>query len=355
MPELMESPVQPGLTAPSVQVESGAKTTAPPTLPIRASNLIKNKLKSWFWIADFVVLPFVFLSACILKIVRVPSIELMPFSKWAFDKIGVFPIKKHYYEPYIDVRETKKALTRDRDIPGIDWNDKEQLKILDRFEYNVELLKIPFSPTANKEFFYENTSFGPGDAEYLYNMIRLFRPKRIVEIGCGNSTLMAVNATRKNKTEDSDYCCDHVCIEPFEQPWLEQTGLRVIRNKIEDVDPIVSLEADDLLFIDSSHLVRPGGDVVTAYLELLPRLQSGVIVHVHDIFSPRDYPADWLLNKRLFLNEQYIVEAFLTCNHEFRVIAALNYLKHRYYDQLSQKCPRMSESSEPSSLYLMRC
>lgn len=351
MVQLMEPPARVRYEVDSVQ---NCKTqTVSQTI---ASKGARQRLKRWLWIADLAALPAVFLATCLLKLVRIPDIQLLPFSQWAFDRLRVFPIKKHYYEPYIDVKKLNNSMGKERELPGIAWNDAEQLRVLDRFNFNDELLQLPVAPTGKKEFHFANSSFGPGDAEYLYNVVRLYRPARIVEIGSGNSTLMVRNAIRQNQREDADYTCDHVCIEPFEQSWLEQLGLSVIRKPIEEVDPriVTSLDADDLLFIDSSHLLSPGGDVVTEFLKLMPLLKSGVIVHVHDIFSPADYPRDWVLNKRLFLNEQYLLEAFLTFNSEFRVLAALNYLNLRHPRQLREKCPRMTDATTPSSFYLVR-
>ena len=140
-------------------------------------------------------------------------------------------------------------------------------------------------------FYYDNPSLGPADAEYLYCMIRHFRPSRIIEVGSGYSTLMAKQALEKNKAETKTYQCDLTCIEPYEMPWLEKTGVQVIRKPVEalDLSFFKCLGKNDILFIDSSHVVRPQGDVLFEFLEILPSLNEGVIIHVHDIFSPRDY------------------------------------------------------------------
>ena len=116
------------------------------------------------------------------------------------------------------------------------------------------------------------------------------------------------------------------------------------------------LDRNDILFIDSSHVIRPQGDVLFAYLELLGSLKSGVIIHIHDIFTPRDYLARWLLTESKLYNEQYLMEAFLSYNDQFRVIASLNHLWHHYPDQLGQVCPilRSEPDHEPVSFWLVR-
>ena len=99
------------------------------------------------------------------------------------------------------------------------------------------------------------------------------------------------------------------------------------------------LEENDILFIDSSHMIRPEGDVLFEYLQILPSLKQGVIVHLHDIFSPRNYPHSWLVDDVKFWNEQYLLEAFLTHNASWKVIGALNFLHHNHHHELKQVAP----------------
>ena len=136
-------------------------------------------------------------------------------------------------------------------------------------------------------FEFENPSFRAGDAEVWYQVVRTTK----FEIG-RNSTRLAAQAIRRSMAEDTEYACEHICIEPYEMPWLEDSGVTTVRERVENVDPAIfaALEDGDILFIDSSHMIRPQGDVLFE-LSLLPTLAPGVIVHVHDIFTPRDYPA----------------------------------------------------------------
>ena len=199
-------------------------------------------------------------------------------------------------------------------MPGIDWNVDGQLRFLERLTFADELAGFPKHKASDLEPYMYNQMFGPGDAEYWFQILRALKPKRVIEIGSGGSTLLAIKALDRNRAYNAAYRCDHVCIEPLEVAWLEKTGVRVIRQPAEEADPnlFCGLDAGDILFIDSSHMIRPQGDVLFEYLELLPTLRPGVIVHVHDIFSPRDYPRDWLADDVKFWNEQYLLEAFLT-------------------------------------------
>ncbi len=311
-----------------------------------------------FPILDVLLSPFTFMSSILLLAIRKIRISHMPVSKWIFKKVGVFPITDHYYEPLFNDKHLRLPLAKDRHLPGIDWNDNEQLSLLASFSYEEELAAIPIEkPAKDFLFYYDNPSLGPGDAEYLYCMIRHYKPARVIEIGSGYSTLMAKQAIEKNVSENSSYQCEQTCIEPYEMPWLEKTGVEVIRKRVEEVDLSLfkSLGKHDLLFIDSSHMIRPQGDVLYEFLEILPVLASDVIVHVHDIFSPRDYTKKHLVEDVLFWNEQYLLEAFLSLNKQFRIIGALNFLKNHYPEKISSKLPllRTHPHHEPGSFWII--
>jgi len=123
-----------------------------------------------------------------------------------------------------------------------------------------------------------------------------------------------------------------------------------------DKQQFLELERNDLLFIDSSHIIRPQGDVLVEILEILPILKSGVIVHIHDIFTPKDYWDDLIIKDIRFWNEQYLLEAFLTFNKEYKIIGSLNFLKHHHYEELVRFCPMLKEENdkEPGSFYIMK-
>jgi predicted O-methyltransferase YrrM len=285
----------------------------------------------------------------------------MPVSENIFMKVGVLPVNDHYYQPLINpVKHLGKALSEKRSLPGIDWNVEEQLALLNKFDYNNELKAIPHEKkTANPlQYYFNNPSYRAGDGEFLYNIVRHFKPKRVIEIGCGYSTMMSIQAETKNATENAANACKHICIEPYEMPWLEQLNVEVIRKKVEDIDTtfFTQLEANDILFIDSSHMIRPQGDVLFEFFEILPVLKKGVIVHVHDVFTPHDYPAEWIYEKHCMWNEQYLLEAFLMFNTQFRIIGALNFLKHKYTDEFAAKCPNSGAqpNDEPGAFWMIR-
>jgi hypothetical protein len=307
-------------------------------------------------LADLLLAPFVFVAALLLKLVRKQGVHSLPWCKHALLTVGVFPIRNHYYEPQFDHRGRKPEFSEDRNLPGIDWNVRGQLDFLEQLRFSGELADVPREKPAELAFYLDNDQFKSGDAEYWYQLIRATKPRRIFEVGSGNSTLMALKAVRRNREDDPAYDCRHLCIEPYEMPWLEQTGVTVVRKKVEDVPLALfaELRAGDILFIDSSHVIRPQGDVLFEYLELLPSLHVGVIVHIHDIFSPKNYLKQWLNDEVRLWNEQYLLEAFLSHNNRWQIIGALNYLHHHHYEALLAVAPHLTPDREPGSFYMQK-
>lgn len=318
---------------------------------------MKRLIKKALPFADIMLMPLVYPAAWLLKGIRKAGVRRLPLCKNALMQVGVFPLRNHYYEPQFDNRNPKPEFSQDRNLPGIDWNVPGQLNTLRSLTFSQELLDIPKERQPGRlEFYLHNGSFESGDAEYWYQIIRATKPKRIFEVGSGNSTLMAVKAIARNRQEDPGYTCEHVCIEPYEMPWLEKTGVSVIRKRVEEVGLsfFSRLQENDILFIDSSHMIRPQGDVLFEYLELLPSLNKGVMVHVHDIFSPRNYPKEWLTDEVLFWNEQYLLEAFLSENGCWKIVGALNFLQHHHYEMLKSVAPFLSPGREPGSFYIQK-
>ncbi len=325
-----------------------------------SGEVMRDKIKKGIFAvlpaADLLAAPVVYPTGLLLRGLRRLGMQRFPVCRAALLKAGIFPVRDHYYEPQFNYSALKRPLSDERDLPGIDWNADGQLGFLDLLVYAGELAGINTEKTDELKFSLQNYSFGAGDAEFWYQLIRAKKPSRIYEIGSGHSTLLAVEAVNKNREEDPAYKCEHVCVEPYEMPWLEKLGITIVRQKVEDVDPefFSALGENDILFIDSSHMIRPDGDVLYEYLQLLPRLNHGVIVHIHDIFSPRNYPKQWLQDEVRFWNEQYLLEAFLTENNNWKIIGAVNWLCHNHFDKLKTVAPSIEPASEPGSFYIRR-
>lgn len=299
---------------------------------------IKNAIRDCVALALFVpALPFLKFAA--------PRRATLPAVRGLLDRAGVTIVANHYHEPTYSSEHIFRDPDAPRALAGIDWNLDAQLQLLAQFDFGAALRSLEGRRSHGRTFSYSNGYCGPGDAEALYSMIRHFKPRTIVEVGCGQSTVVAHFAIEDLKAEDSRYSCRQICYEPFENPWLEDLGVEVKRELIEksDLDLFRSLSAGDIVFIDSSHALRPMGDVEFEFLHILPNLPKGVIVQVHDIFSPRDYPAQWLNVERRFWNEQYLLEAFLSFNDEFEIIGALNHLMHLGSAQFKRAFPILAE------------
>jgi Methyltransferase domain len=266
------------------------------------------------------------------------------FRNWERHGFHVTPV--HFYQPIPDTQSLPEALwNRASQLAGIDLNDSVQLDLLTKHfpKFRDEYEQLQTMPTEEPGHFYLNNHLFDGtDALVAYCMVRHFQPQLIIEVGSGFSSLLLGQAAAKNSSSTL------VCIEPFPQEFLKQSfpGLdRLIEKKVEDIDLefFSQLHSGDVLFIDSSHTVKIGGDVNYLFLEVLPRLEPGVIVHIHDIFLPFEYRRDWVLDEFRFWTEQYLLQAFLTFNFEFEVLMANSYLAHGYLEDLKAAFPSLEK------------
>jgi hypothetical protein len=257
------------------------------------------------------------------------------FRLWERHGFHVTPV--HFYQPIPNTQSLPEILwNRPSELVGINMNDAVQLDLLRNHfpKFRGEYDQFAAEPTSELcRFHINNGLFGGTDALVAYCMIRHFQPRLIIEVGSGFSSLVAAEAIARNKNSAL------ICIEPFPLDFLRQgfPGLHsLIEKKVEDIDLefFSQLHSGDILFIDSSHTVKIGGDVNYLFLEVLPRLEPGVIVHVHDIFFPFDYRRDWVMDEFRFWAEQYLLQAFLTFNSEFEVLMANGYLGHRHMEDL---------------------
>lgn len=308
--------------------------------------------KAFFSLIDIVLSPFSLLYLFLLRLVRRFGVPNFPLHRRLFRFIGVFPIIDHYYEPKF-VYE-KDIVHNEKRLIGIDFNEEVQIAELHSLKYVNELFNLEDKHAAYG-FYFNNTAFDAGDADLYYLLIRNRKPKRIIEIGSGFSTKVALKAIAENKAEG--FTTKLTCIEPYEMSWLnEHPDIELIRQKLEELPAsfFEDLNEGDILFIDSSHMIRPGNDVLVEYLVLLPLLKKGVLVHIHDIFSPRDYPSTWLKDEYRFWNEQYLLEAFLVFNAKFGVKFSVNHLKYTHFQDTAKVLVNLKHHSEPGSFWIER-
>jgi hypothetical protein len=264
------------------------------------------------------------------------------FPLWQRHGFHVTPV--HFYQPIPDTGLLPETLwKRPSKLVGIDTNDAVQLDLLQKHfpKFRDEYQRFPTNPTGDpKQFYLDNHLFDGADALVAYCMVRHFQPRLIIEVGSGFSSLVLGEAAAKNGSSTL------TCIEPFPRQFLREgfPGLRSLFEKeVQDIDLefFSQLGSGDVLFIDSSHTVKIGGDVNYLFLEILPRLKQGVIVHVHDIFLPFDYRRDWVMEQFRFWTEQYLLQAFLTFNSEFEVLMANSYLSHYHQAEFKATFPTL--------------
>jgi predicted O-methyltransferase YrrM len=251
------------------------------------------------------------------------------FLDWERHGFHVTPV--HFYEPIPDTRSLPETLwSQPSELVGIDMNDSVQLDLLRNHfpKFRDEYENFPAEPPPGQRRPFRGT-----DVLVAYCMVRHFQPRRIIEVGSGFSSLVLGQAAAKNKNSTL------ICIDPFPGELLRKSSnipalQSLIEKKVQDLDVefFSQLDPGDILFIDSSHTVKIGGDVNYLFLEVLPRLKPGVIVHVHDIFLPFEYRRRWVLDECRFWTEQYLLQAFLTFNSEFEVLLA-NYYLSRYHKE----------------------
>ena len=278
------------------------------------------------------------------------------------EKMGIHVVPNHFYEPVPDTRSIPEGFwERPSELIGIDLDEAAQLALLEEFrsKYKTEYEQLSNPKSAPFGFTLPNRSFSSVDAEILYCMIRHFRPNRIIEIGSGNSTLVSAEAILRNSRETGSVA-SLVAVEPYPNGTLEKgfPGLtRLTKAPVQSV-PLKEFELlreNDILFIDSSHVLKTASDVQYEYLEIVPRVKKGVIVHFHDIFLPFSYPKAWVVNELRFWNEQYVLQALLAFNKSFAVLWAGNYMNHKHPNALQQAFDSYSaQQTAPGSFWIKR-
>jgi Methyltransferase domain len=262
-------------------------------------------------------------------------------------RLGLNITRNTFYSPIPNLRELDDDLwSRRSELIGIDLNEKKQLELLSSFvsTYRDEYEQFPLEkPAILHEYYVNNRNFESVDGEILYCMIRRFKPHRLIEIGSGFSTRLIVQSILKNKEENDQYRCHFTTIDPYPSGIMRNgfphfSSSQLICKKVHEVplSEFSTLSDNDILFIDTSHVLKTGGDVAYEYLEILPRLEKGVIIQIHDIFLPVEYPKVWLFDSNNFFNEQYLLQAFLAFNNSFEVLWAGNYMHLNYPDALKK-------------------
>jgi predicted O-methyltransferase YrrM len=282
------------------------------------------------------------------------------FSFW--ERLGFHITPNHFYEPIPDTRDLKDELWINRsELIGIEINEEKQINLLFQFssKFKNEYESFPrFRTPIPYQYYLNNGSFESVDGEILWCMIRYFKPKRIFEIGSGNSTYLMAQAILKNQEEGNE--CELTVFDPYPNKIVMAgfPGLsKLVRTKVQEVplSTFKELKENDILFIDSTHVLKIGSDVQYLYLEVLPRLNKGVLIHIHDIFLPAEYPKEWILKECRFWTEQYILQAFLIFNDHFEVLWGGSYMHLNHPEKLEKAFSSYNRKSTwPGSFWIRK-
>jgi hypothetical protein len=278
---------------------------------------------------------------------------------------GFLPVAIHFYQPIPDIKDLEKRNIWDNvsKLSGIKFKPIEYLefiKLLGR-KYGKEC-KWPNNPTPNSEDFYlNNDCFSYGCASALHSIIREFKPRKIIEIGSGNSSKIIRNALDLNLKENNcNY--NYVIVDPYSSLKKEDfsQNTEIINRRVEEIDPefFKQLNENDILFIDSSHVCKIGSDVNFEILEVLPMLNKGVMIHFHDVHLPYEYSKVYAMNPkfRMFWTEAYLLQSFLICNNDFEIILPMAYVQSNFKKEFGRFFPNSvnAENLESGSFWIKR-
>ncbi len=251
----------------------------------------------------------------------------------------------HFYFPVPSLKSLENKDWRAcRPCAAFDFRLQEQIERLGQelHPFATEWTFVEASADDKPEFHFQNGFFEHIDAEVAYSFVRQRKPNRIIEIGSGHSTLLLAAALGRNKVEG--FPGELISINPYPAPFLKG-GMRgagqLIERPVQQIplDLFRTLRANDMLFIDSSHVVSMDSDVLYECLCILPELARGVLVHFHDVFSPLDYPEKFVKKNLCFWGEQYLLEAFLSFNAEFKVLWSGSAMQQYHPDILQNAFP----------------
>ena len=253
----------------------------------------------------------------------------------------------HFYSPIPSFEEIQRDEARifgnhSQEIFGVELNETEQLELLNRFL--VYYGGMPFKPEKREglRYYYENPAYSYSDGILLHCMIRHLKPNRIIEVGSGFSSCMILDTNELffNGSIATTF------IEPYPELLMsllkekDNDSIKTISSRLQDIDPgeFDALRANDILFIDSTHVSKIDSDVNRIIFDILPRLSSGVHVHFHDIFFPFEYKREWVLEGRAW-NEAYLLRAFLQFNRTFRVVLMNSYMERFHHQFFEENLP----------------
>jgi len=279
----------------------------------------------------------------------------------ALEKSVGFVPPGHFYSPIPSLEEVAKDDAAifgavPRSIPGVDLREDEQLKLLHMLLPFYHEMPFKEEKQEGLRYYFDNPSYAHSDAIFLHCLIRHLKPRRFIEVGSGFSSCVTLD-TNDRFFEGG---IDITFIEPY--PDLlkslvsdsDRSKIKIIPSRLQDVDLGLfdTLQANDILFIDSTHVSKVHSDVNRVIFDILPRLAPGVHVHVHDIFYPFEYPKVWIMEGRAW-NEAYLLRAFLQNNNAWRVVL-MNTFMEIFHSAFFQQNMPLCLKNPGASIWLRR-
>ncbi len=249
----------------------------------------------------------------------------------------------HYYTPIPDENEIPDSLNIDYNsgIPGIDLNEKKQVLLIEKLKEFYSTSLFPSEKTEGNRYYFNNDHIGYSDGIFLSAILQYFKPKKIIEVGSGFSSalMLDINERILNGSIDLTF------IEPFPDERLNNLirtddKCKVIRDLVQNFKSEIwrELAENDILFIDSSHVLKFRSDLENLFFKIIPLLNKGVIIHIHDVFFPFEYPVEWLKQGRAW-NEAYFLRAFLQFNNDFEILLFSSFLEGKYTKWFEENMP----------------
>lgn len=273
-------------------------------------------------------------------------------------ELGYDLVKRHYYSEVPDLDALPAGIWTARSaLSGVRFDIEGGLRFVrEQLADLITEFTAPMTSTGDPgDYYFQNTFYEGLDAETLYAMVRRSRPRRVLELGSGMSTLVIAAARRRNGLDGTR----HDVYDPFPRPELlpaltAACHLHRVSATAVPLSEFSALEAGDVLFVDTTHTVKIGSDVNRVILDVLPTLSPGVLVHLHDIYLPYEYPREFFTDLGFSWAEQYLLQAFLAFNPEYEILFGNAALAHEHGPEIRELMPSAAGSDRPSAFWIRR-
>ncbi len=270
----------------------------------------------------------------------------------------------HFYSPVVDpgdghvqrIAAGMRAREFGRQVlPGL--NEAEMLRWMERIARHYSLIPFGAAKANGSRYYFDNTAFSYSDAITLFGLLLELRPQRLIEAGCGFSSCAIIDVNERFLSD----AIELTFIDPYPEMLLsllapdDPNRARIRAMRLQDVplDVFGELRDGDMLFLDTSHVAKTGSDVCDCVFRILPALAAGVIVHIHDVLYPFEYPADWITKDNRSWNEAYFLRAFLQYNDSFEIMYWNDFAYNEYSD-LTERLMPLCKKNTGGSIWLRK-